>query len=159
MRPSRDARFPGPWRGFPASRLRPRSAEKGVKQRRQAKASSKDVVYVFARRICSTYLLDVFSVVAPQTQIAPPASAATGRISTAVERVLRSEMAPTRTGDRMSPSAWMLNTLTATAIVRISGRTTFTMCELMGPVEANIKSWAPIIAGQNVPGEGAARER
>src|SRR5690242_5286702 len=132
-----------------------KASRKDVKERRRGKASRTFLLDALPRRFSST----PYCFTAPQTQIAPPASAATGRISTAVERVLRSEMAPTRTGDRMSPSAWILKTLTATAIVRISGRTTFTMCELIGPVEANIKSWAPIIAGQNVPGEGAARER
>ena len=51
------------------------------------------------------FVLDVSWPNAPQIQITPPTSAATGRMSMADPRPERSEIVPTNGGEMMSPSA------------------------------------------------------
>src|SRR5437762_2372456 len=87
----------------------------------------------------------------------PPTRTATGMISTACPRERASEIAPTSDGDGTSPRRWIEKMLRATAVARISGATTLTIVELIGPVDANSSSSAVTMAVQYTEGAGAAR--
>src|SRR3989449_7287908 len=87
----------------------------------------------------------------------PPTSTATGMINTACASERASEIAPTRDGDGTSPRMWIVKMLTATAVARMCGDTTFTIAELIGPVDANRSSSAATMAVQYTRGAGAAR--
>src|SRR2546425_13167515 len=87
----------------------------------------------------------------------PPPGTAAGITNTACASERASEIAPTRDGDGTSPKMWIVKMLTATAVARMCGATTFTSVELTGPVEANNSSSATTIAAQYTGGAGAAR--
>src|SRR6266496_5169380 len=85
---------------------------------------------------------------AAYVQIPPDTSRATGMIRTARVNDVASDIAPINVGDGTSPSICIVKILTATAVARISGATTFTIAELMGPVDENNSSCASTMAVQ-----------
>ena len=78
-----------------------------------------------------------------------------GTMVSACPSELRSEIRPMSTGEGTSPKMWMTKMCSATAVARSVGATTLTMAELMGPVEANIRTSAATMHGRYTDGEGA----
>src|SRR5439155_11232998 len=86
-----------------------------------------------------------------------PTNTATGMISIASPSERASEIAPTSDGDGTSPRMCIVKMLSATAVARTCGDTTFTIVELTGPVDANRSSSAATMAVQYTGGADAAR--
>src|SRR6476646_8774963 len=85
---------------------------------------------------------------APESRMTPeiPAAAKATQKAICKEPVL-SEMRPISVGEKASPSRWMINTFTASAVERMLALTEFTHAALVGPVPIRMKNTAAKIAG------------